>query len=105
MKCPHWKRLSGICTTTRHPVDNPNAAWGVWAGVTLAGFLYLEIPALQRPALGHTLTATTRRSLGIDPHRPWMGAATSGYVAALLWLGVHIITGKYGPKRRGAAGV
>jgi hypothetical protein len=46
--------------------------------------------ALWRGDADGTLSAHTRRALGVYPHRPWRRVGVAGLVALCVWLPMHI---------------
>jgi hypothetical protein len=68
-------------------------AWAVWLGCTLITFAVLENTALRRNR-AHTLTATTRRALGLVPSRPWGRLTGAGFAAGCAVLASHVTLGK-----------
>lgn len=65
--------------------------WGTWLTAALATFGVLEYRALRNPVHGHTLTATTRRWLGIHPVRPWRYLGDLVLIGAPAWFVLHIL--------------
>ncbi|WP_017974354.1 hypothetical protein [Actinopolyspora halophila] len=73
---------------------HPDTAWGLWWVAVLVSFTVLERQALGVPTGGYTLTATTKRWLGIHPAHPvhrTLGMAV--LTGAAVWTAMHL----YGP--------
>lgn len=81
-------------------MSKPDRVWARWLAAVAVSFGVLEWRAYRRPDYGHTLTATSKRWLGIRPRRPWRVAGTAGLVGALAWLAVHIVVD--GGRQQGA---
>ena len=67
--------------------------WLIWAVAAGATFGVLEW-AGYRSTDGHTLTAVTRRVLGIDPPQPWRRAGQAAAAGGLAVLASHIVVGR-----------
>lgn len=64
--------------------------WAIWAGVALLTFGALEVWSGFRGE-PHTLSATLRRWLGIDPRKHWRLAGAALFLGALATFGWHIV--------------
>lgn len=73
--------------------------WLAWFLVTLGTFAYLEARAVKARNGRGTLTAATRRVLGLYPPKPWRLFGAAGFTAFFAWLTAHIITGDFVPSR------
>jgi len=73
--------------------DGVWSAWTWWAFGTLAGFAMLEAAALRNNQ-AHTLTATTRRVLGIRPAQPWAALGAASFAAGCAVLASHVVLGR-----------
>lgn len=72
--------------------------WLAWFLGSLGVFIYLESKAIRRKNSGGTLTAATRKALGLYPPKPWRLAGAAGFVAFFGWFVAHIVTGDFVPK-------
>src|SRR5690606_41359788 len=66
--------------------------WLAWFVVTLGTFVYLEARAVKARNGRGTLTAATRRVLGLYPPKPWRLFGAAGFIAFFAWLTAHMIT-------------
>ncbi|MEB3367399.1 hypothetical protein [Saccharopolyspora mangrovi] len=73
----------------------PDLIWATYLVAVALGFTVLERQALRNPQHGHTLTATTRRWLGLHPVQPWRSAGYVGFAGSVAggtgWLIYHIL--------------
>lgn len=74
----------------------PAGRWAAWAALTALTFAALEAPALHRHDSPATLTSCTRALLGLEPRRPRYHLRVAAFYGALLWLGAHMTSGKWG---------
>lgn len=78
----------------------PGWLWAVWALVTVGGFGTLEGIALANKRGYDTLTATTRRLLGIYPVKPLRRVTIPVFASVLIvfigWFVPHIVAGWWG---------
>lgn len=74
------------------------ALWLAWFAGSLGTFIYLESKAIRSKNGRGTLTAATRRTLGLYPSRPWRLFGAAGFVASTAWLTAHIVTGDFVPE-------
>lgn len=72
-------------------MKQPDLVWGAWLVTVVGSFAVLEARALKNPEHGHTLSATTRRCLGVHPARPWRWVGTYALVSGLAWFGQHML--------------
>jgi hypothetical protein len=79
---------------------NWDLLWIIWLAVVAAPFAALETIAIVDKRKGNTLTATTRRWLGIDPPNKRRRIGIPAFTAALLiftgWFLPHIVAGWWG---------
>lgn len=78
----------------------PGWAWALFLTVTAAAFGAMETIAIVNKRRGDTLTATTRRWLGVDPVNARRRVGIPLFAAALLiftsWFLPHIVAGWWG---------
>lgn len=65
--------------------------WAAWMAAVVASFAAIESKALKNPEHGHTLTATSKRWLGVHPRQPWGLFGSVFFSLALSWVAAHII--------------
>ncbi|MGH8794901.1 MAG: hypothetical protein ACRDXX_19950 [Stackebrandtia sp.] len=71
-----------------------NWLWGIWIAIALLSFGGLEAWAiLSKDKEPKTLTEVLRSWLGIEPKRWWRGLGAAGLIAALSWIGLHLVWG------------
>lgn len=71
---------------------------GYWWWAVLGGFFVVWFGIGEGLALAHrkgwiTLTATIRRVIGVEPHRPWQVPAVMVLLGLLGWMALHFTTG------------
>lgn len=69
----------------------PDTEWASWALLTALLFTLLEGAALRSGSHERTLSATTRRWLGIQPVRWYRPVGSALFFGVLAWIGVHIV--------------
>lgn len=73
------------------PVRSSDIIWSAWLLGTAGSFAYLERRALKQNTKGVTLTAFTKRWLGIHPRKPWSLGSGAVFLVGLAWIALHIL--------------
>lgn len=66
--------------------------WAVWLFFFLGSFFYLETRALNSEDRV-TLTAFTKKMLGVHPRKPWGAVGSLCFIGFCTWLATHMTTG------------
>lgn len=69
----------------------PDVTWACWCAAVGASFAAIEHRALKNPEHGHTLTATSKRWLGVHPRQPHYIVSSVLLSLALSWIAAHIV--------------
>lgn len=72
--------------------------WVAWLLTTGATFAVLEGYAIKNKKTEATLTYTLRKTLGLQPAKPWRFLGGAVVCGASAWFAMHITTGKFVPR-------
>lgn len=77
-------------------LNTPNSRWLAWSLAVLGTFSILETPALIRGNQPATLSCVSRAWLGLEPRHRTYPVRLGVFYGLLVWLAVHITSGKFG---------